>query len=52
MTIEQLMGSLQVYEEKKKKRQNIADRLLKTKVKDYYIPISYVSFSKDNQING
>ena len=35
MTIEQLMKSLQVYEEKKKRRQNTIDQqLLKTEVKD------------------
>ena len=32
MTIEQLLGSLQAYEEKKKKKQRIAKQLLKTQV--------------------
>lgn len=32
MTIEQLLGSLQAYEDKKKKKKRIVDQLLKTEV--------------------
>ena len=36
MKIEQLLGSLQVYEEKNKKKQGIGEQILKLQLKDMH----------------